>query len=549
MATGAAEPRHLGLRDAVGGFLRALRVALLLIAVASPAVSGQGPPPDLCIVPVAGPVRRAPVNEREARNFSAELVAYDHRFGQTGTARPSPQTVGSPLLPGLPQPIFLSSMSPDAYTITRGNRFEPFAGDFPRSGLWDQFVFETTSGRVLGSNSHLGAIFAYDPGPGQFRPVAHAPMWASMPFGYVPSATDFRFIKTIAHIPRLGITLVGTEKGVFELRGTAFHPLPGATADRIGSVATIVDLPVHKGVMFAGDLHNAWIRHDNGSLDVLAVTVGLFGRTSQISGAIESRQPGRIVLIGTWHLIEVAMRPTPFGFSPGTAWRIAKGPPNRVNLLVSHSGELLLLGRPGWMSPNGLERLQPNGLRAVPGDAVPDWGLESWNGPSIRSIGIHNLVLIDVHDRWYAYDGNRVSLIPGTKIDQIGKYRTPVGLKTIGKAILQAERGLFELREDGTLEAIPLPFPYDYWRVSLSELPAAQVGLIATEDNLYTITRSGAIQPIAGGRADRYFGQAFVGVIPQRNAMIVAGFTRYWLIFDRATAGAECDNEVRGIVP
>jgi len=522
-------------------------MALALAVGAVPAASEPATQPDLCIVPVAGPVRRVPVSESVAPSFFGYRVAYDHRFGRTGAAKTSPSIVGLPLLPGLPQPIFLSANSSRAYTITRGNRFEPFSGDFPASWLFDDFVFETTTSRVLGSNSHLRAIFSYDPDSGQFRPIAHAPIQPRMLFGHVPSDTDFQFIHTIAHIPRLGITLIGTEKGLFELRGTSFHPIPGASGSGVGAVATIVDLPVHKGIMFAGARHNAFIRHDTGSIELLAMSIGWFGRSNQFTGAVESRQPGRVVLFGTWHLIEIAMHRTPFGFSPGTAWRIAYGErSSRVSYKTTNSGEFLLLGRPGWIGPHGLERLSPSGFRAVPGDDVPSWGVQSWDGPSVRDIGIRDLVLIDVRGRWYAYDGNRVTLIAGTNTNEIGKYRTPVGMKAIGKAILQAERGLFELKEDGSLEAIPLPFPYDYSRVSLSELPSAQVGLIATENNLYTITRSGAIEPIKGSNADRYFRHAFVGVIPQRNAMIVAGFTRYWLIFDRRTAGAECDNEVRG---
>ena len=228
--------------------------------------------------------------------------------------------VTNTLLPGLQKPVIYGIPS-GVWTVSEDNAFGPFGGDFPTSWLFDQFVLEAASGRVLGT-SNLRGVYAFDRRSGQFRlivPILHS--YKS------ENETGIRFVQTIARIERLGLTLIGTDKGVFELQGEKVQPLPGASAREIGPVVTIIDLPVHRGIVLAG-YHSARFRNDDGTMEMLAYTgAGLFCGSEQITHAMESKQPGRIVLesqsggailcSGKSRLREIEMWSSPEGFVPG----------------------------------------------------------------------------------------------------------------------------------------------------------------------------------------------------------------------------------------
>ena len=131
-------------------------------------------------------------------------------------------------------------------------------------------------------------------------------------------------------------------------------------------------------------------------------------------------------------------------------------------------------------------------------------------------------VLIGVKGGWYAYDGDRVAFVAGSEPAAPGIQNLPTDMRSIGKTLLNAIDGLFEFTADRRLVRLALPFPHGDVQF-LSELTPAGVGLIATKDNLYALTRSGVIRPIQGANSDTYDFLSLRGPLPGREAMLVHG--------------------------
>lgn len=448
------------------------------------------------------------------------------------------------MLPGVSKPILYPWFAGNhTWTVSEDNTFEALQGPFPNSRLWDRFAIEMDTGRVVGT--HEDGVYAFDQGKGQFELIVRA--FSRQRGDEVVSPTEFYRIHTIVHIARLGMTLVGTENGVFQLIGESVRPLAGAGKREVGPVATIIDLPVHRAVMLAGgngDMAGggpgAMLRHDDGSVERLAsISKGPVGSGDYIITASESRQPGRIIIRAAKTLLEIDMQPSRAGFSPVGASTLMSSAGNLdLKELKTKSGEYLILGRKvGWFGQRGLERLEKDGLHTVPGVPVDTSGRESHGVRELAGLG---LVLIGSKDRLYSYDGKQVALFPADDSDPTGRSGIAADLSSIGKFILTTERGLFELKAAGTLEQLSLPFDYGsdvYLKITVSEFPAAHVGLIATKDNLYAFSPSGVVQPIRGGNYDEYI-DPFAGEIPGRNVMLVLGKNNLHLI----ATGAHCQN-------
>jgi len=452
------------------------------------------------------------------------------------------------MLPGVPKPILYPWFgSTHAWTVSEDNTFEALQGPFPSSTLWDEFAVETGTGRVVGT--HHDGVYAFDPGKGQFRLLVPAP--TGRHGGEVVSDTEFRMVYTIVHIARLGLTLVGTENGVFQLLGEGVQPLAGAGKREVGSVVTIIDLPVHRAVVLAGGSSamagggpGAMLRHDDGTIDRLADTSGGMSKSPDyITKAWESRLPGRIVLRAAKTLLEVEMHPSRAGFTPGRTSTLMSSSANlSASDLVTKSGEYLVIGRTGWLGQQGLERLEADGLHTAPGERIDSSGSRNW----MRELTSRGLVLIEGQGRRYSYDGSRVSLLAAADPDRIGRFLIPYDLPSIDMPIFQTERGLFELTAAGQPEPLRLPFEYGsdgFVTVSVSEFPAAHVGVIATKDNLYALSPSGVVQPIRGGAADQY-SDSFAGVIPGRNVMLVRGRNSLHLIAAGSSCGTSSEQEI-----
>jgi len=313
--------------------------------------------PNLCLQPL----RVRTPDGRPAGYWPAEHVA-DGELAPAGLAN----TIK--IVPGLPGPVLYSQQLHEpnpinAWRVADGNTVEAFTGRFPSVSFLDKFAFEPEGRRVLGAS--FQGVFAYDVPSRQFRLVADAYWGNHQP---APGTNPgFRGDITVLPIPRLGTTLVGTATGLFQLRGNHVERLPDAGQHASGRVSVHQDLPVHQGMMISTGGPPKF-RHDDGTVETLVEAYAGY----EFETAFESLRPGRILLKNLKKLVEVEMLPGASGWTPGRSRVLMNSSSNlSIDAVLTGRGEYLLLGRPAWLLwHHGLERLEVDGLRPVPGDPV-----------------------------------------------------------------------------------------------------------------------------------------------------------------------------------
>lgn len=118
----------------------------------------------------------------------------------------------------------------------------------------------------------------------------------------------------------------------------------------------------------------------------------------------------------------------------------------------------------------------------------------------------------------------------------LGRFVYRAEVPSIGKTLLYSEKGLFELRGDGS--PAPLSFPVDARIREVAALPASHLAVLFAGGAAYAMDASGKISELPGGRR---LGDHFLnynkGIIPGRNEMLVDGKDALFLIVDRMLSG------------
>jgi hypothetical protein len=224
------------------------------------------------------------------------------------------------------------------------------------------------------------------------------------------------------------------------------------------------------------------LRHDGGSVERLIDTsADWFTRADEITGAFESKQPGRIVIQGVSSLHEIEMHPGQAGFSPfrtSTLFSYSSSTPWFPTLLTG-SGEYLLFNRPSWFSHQGLERLEQDGRHEVSGDPVPPLPGESWQRPWMSESAALKVGADPSQQQLVFLRPQSVPVYCRIITWDVDSLAIPTDMPSIGKTAIKTSHGLFEFTMDRRL--IPLPVPFSSDMMSLSDFSAAHTALIATK--------------------------------------------------------------------
>ena len=511
------------MKDAAFQMTRAVVLAITMVC-AAPALGAQMPVPSLCLqtlrihLPDGTQAEWRPLGETRTRL----LVEGD------------PVPAGfiksdAKLVDGLATPVVevnAFSSTSRTWRITSTLSFEPIPGLDPNIVLSDNVAKDPASGRVLALH-HISGLYVFDETSNAFRHLSFREQ-------------QLGALYAIRAIPRLGMTLVSTQQGLYRLDGDRLVTVEGAGPSVVGPATQIWDLPIHHGVVlnraFVGEYPSTLFRSDDGLVRLLA-------RNSQTvrwsSAVFESTLPGRLLLEGSNEIFDVEMSPTKSGWLPKSSDRLWESATFTFpGYFVTKAGVTLVLSRPGrYWGHHGLERLDVSGLHAVAGEAVdaptrPQPMLEMQGGA----------VLIKGTDRWYRYLDGSVMTIVGSETRAIGPSSNAVALPSIGKTLIVAGRAVFTVMPDARLERLPVPFEItDHYTMQITDFPAVGRGLISIADHLYEIDPTGSIQVVANleGQGD---GRIYVrGKLPGNNdtLLIAHGGVLQVLRYSKGAGG--CD--------
>lgn len=205
------------------------------------------------------------------------------------------------MLPGVPRPVIYAMNRGGVWTIDENRAFVPFGGEFPSNFLWDRFLRDPGTGRVLGVNNALG-LFALDRGETQFKKLHAAD---GKPLKH-PASASF--------IPRMKSFVVSDSNGLFLLnRAGELSALPVSDRMTLGVPSNVYDLPAFGGLLINASgtrpdaLPYAVVRFDDGQV----VRGPTLDRDDSIS-KVEVTPEGTLSLSGgrKTYTMEITPRPT-----------------------------------------------------------------------------------------------------------------------------------------------------------------------------------------------------------------------------------------------
>ena len=393
------------------------------------------------------------------------------------------------------------------WRITPALSLEPVPGLDPNHVLDRNVAKDPSTGCVLALH-HISGLYTYDETADTFRHLNFAEQ-------------DVGALYAIRAIPRLGMTLVSAQKGLYRLDGDRLVSMEGAGSSKIGPATDIWDLPVHHAVAlnraFVGEYPSTLFRSDDGSVRLLARN----SQTVRWSSAIfESALPGRLLLEGSNEVFDIEMSPTRSGWLPKPSHQLRDlATFTFPEYLLTKAGVTLVLSPPGpYLGLHGLERFDASGLDAVEGETViaparPRPMVEMQDGA----------VLIKGTDRWYRHLDGRVMTIAGSEAKAIGPESRVVALPSIGLTLIIASRDVFTVMPDARLKRLSLPLEItNQPAMQIVDFPAAGRGLISIPDHLYVMDTTGGTQLVASLEG-QITGQIYArGELPGSNALLVS---------------------------
>ena len=322
------------------------------------------------------------------------------------------------LLPGVPRPLIYAANRGGAWTIDETRAFVPFGGEFPSNSLWDRFIRDPDTRRILGVSNAAG-LFALDPGETQFKKLTAAD---GKPLKH-PTSASF--------IPRLKGFVISDSNGLFLLnRAGELSALPVSDRFILGTPSKTYDLPAFGGLLINGSgnaataLPFAVIRFDDGQV----VRGPALERDDSIS-KVEVAPNGTLMLSGNSKTYTMEIDPRPTG-------QIEQGQSFEID------GERKLVRRDRLEAPSigktfRIERR--NGLYEMQGDVRHGVGLpfDVSKEPIEQAAELpeSKAVLIFTPNAIYALDAdNNVSEVAGSRI--------------VGKVQLQQPNGIIPVRNE-----------------------------------------------------------------------------------------------------
>jgi hypothetical protein len=206
------------------------------------------------------------------------------------------------MLPGVPRPVIYAMNRGGVWTIDETRAFVPYGGEFPSNSLWDGFVRDPDTGRILGVSNFSG-VFALDRGETQFKKL------------YPIDDKVLKHPYSASFIPRMNGFVISDSNGLFLLnRAGELSALPVSDRTTLGVPFKAYDLPAFGGLLISASgrgetaLPYAAVRFDDGQI----VRGPTFDRFDSIS-KVEITSDGTLALSGGRKTYAMEINPRPAG--------------------------------------------------------------------------------------------------------------------------------------------------------------------------------------------------------------------------------------------
>lgn len=446
------------------------------------------------------------------------------------------------------------------WTLTDGGQLAPIQGPFPADTLYQRFIVETHSGRVIGvyeltweeivdrrdGSAGPPILYALDRADGSFVPLR------------IDGVDEIGGVFVATYVPRWrGTVMRGTgvrgEGGLFLLIDDKIERLGWLEKDLVLDISTIVDLPRHRALAIVMRDGQVVIRFDNGdkhSIEGLPLEDQPEGEIHGETNWIEEIVTESGLIAHTYKsLFYIPMNPSQDGYLPGDAALLA-GPRNGdahvYGRYRSEIGQYLVYdstGSPMTGSEAVLFRLESESLVPIKGGTSAHIYARV---PSIHPVASREQLLLNGDGSIYIYDGTgSLRRMPNSDPTEIGDFVHVYDLPTINLVVALTEYGLFRISEDNSL--LPLSQAVRSTRSQgglIVEMPSSDIAVIFTAHGVSALERSGIVTPIEGGDqvsaiARRWMNDWDIGYVPERGELVFFGEDDFYLLADRRVSGPD----------
>ena len=430
-------------------------------------------------------------------------------------------------IPGLGGLVLEARLGPGAWFIGADRRVVPYTAPFPRTYL-DKWVLEGWSSRVVAAPWGRGLV-AMKPGSGVFETIVDPSLGLNWRVYALPRS-------------RTTIAVSGKDGTAFIINDdNSLTPwLPDEVQKQIGGAFSV---------------------HDSSLLDATIIIAREQQRNSYTGGGLyvlnADRSLRRIGSLGEDYgeLYDVpaadaavfiaqnavyAIRRSGGALSAQMLFAISQPRERPAIHFARQFGQVLSFRtQNGFSNDRVWQRLGPNGFEAIPGapadNARPDMFLTG----RTHDLPILGYTLIEGADAFYAYDGNSIRRIDGSDRAIVGEIPRIFALSAIGRVLVTAANGLFELTRDGVLVPRPLLAALDPQRPTLVDWPKASVALLSTKDGIVALDGNLNATPVTGGERVRLDWFASLGTIEATGEPLVTDRHKLFVAADRNGAGRD----------
>jgi hypothetical protein len=212
--------------------------------------------------------------------------------------------------------------------------------------------------------------------------------------------------------------------------------------------------------------------------------------------------------------------------------------------------QLLRLGGGSYFSPYSYiphwEIFTGNDYKDIPGGRtnaiVPHADWAGFSQTTLQPLTAIPRDLIKGDREFFLYDGSSIFPVADSTADKLGAHPVVYDLPAIGHVLIKSETGIFDLRPDGQLIRLKMPFgvsaPYG---VTLADWTEAGIALVETSEGLYAIKKNLAATLIPGGEVfkNTWIIRMNLGDILPAKEKVVANQWALYVVADTALSGSD----------
>jgi hypothetical protein len=393
-------------------------------------------------------------------------------------------------IPGLPGPVFTPLNRGGQWTIDAERRLVPYEGPFPHSYLdKGHFVIEPWSQRGIAVGYGTG-VSILRPNTGQFVRIEDD--------GPHPDRID----QGPFLLPRRNLTVVISNKGAPKVvEDQSLRPWlteEEMTAQSMRGIYSIHDAPSLSATIILDLDRTIHVVTDDGRWQA----VGSIGK-DDYGHLIESPAAGVVLLVANKSVVAI--------------WKSGKNPDSQFSaetLATSSSGagsaflesrlfgQVLSYSARGWFGvQRRWRRIGPDGRpEDIPGGQLGLPRPDLFKDGRIQDLPTIGRTLIEAPEGFFLYDGKTITPVADAGRERLGDLPRVYDLPSIKRVLVTTRSGMFELRPEGRLAAISVPFPAEGLPMpAIADWLESDVALVSTRAGLFSLDANLDAAPIPGG--------------------------------------------------